>query len=147
MYMHGCSFCLFAICKLCAAFEIAIVPSTSVYSARPLPPFCSMAAKQTITDEFKAKVNDIIDVANRTGQKVSAWETMRQLFLDNGFAWHGKCPPDYVANHPQNRRPHAYTSCETSCESCLCMHFRLLSFAGAAWEWQAFLSTTMVRAF
>ena len=83
--MHGCSFCLFAICKLCAAFEIAIVPSTSVYSARPLPPFCSMAAKQTITDEFKAKVNDIIDVANRTGQKVPAWETMRQLFLDNGF--------------------------------------------------------------
>ena len=107
--MHGRSFCLLAICMLCAAFEIAIVPSTSVYSARPLPSFCSMASKQTITVEFKAKVNDIIDAANRTGQKVSAWETMRQLFLDNGFAWHGKCPPDYVANHPQNRRPHAYT--------------------------------------
>ena len=108
----------------------------------------TMSSKQPIHTEMKTKIGELIDVANNTGQKVSTWETIQELLKKAGLAWHGKCPPEFVANHGENRRPDM-DACIHSVEDILkiaCLMYAILLaflFAGAPWGFKAWRSTTM----
>ena len=61
----------------------------------------------TLSDKYTNKlirdVQKLIDDAQRSGERVAAWDSISELLRGAGLLWDGQVPPDQVGVHPENR--------------------------------------------
>ena len=55
------------------------------------------------TQEIIMKVSEIIEEAEQTGARVSAWDKIMMLLLEHNLAWRLQVQPEFVGVHPSNR--------------------------------------------
>jgi len=63
----------------------------------------AMTFDAVFTPALIAKVQKCIDEADKTGARVSAWDTIQSILLEHKVAWRSQVQPEFVGIHPQNR--------------------------------------------
>lgn len=112
-------------------FECAYTPAaTCKPSRRPLQRLSSMALKydEKLTPDLIERVQDIIISCNKSGERISGWETIQQMLLAASLAWHAQVPPEFCGVHPDNRSKLGVSGAEA--------HHHGFDIVKIGWSWK-----------
>ena len=59
--------------------------------------------EDVFTKQLVEMVQQVINRANLTGERVAAWDQLQQIFIDHKLAYKSQVPPEMVGVHPENR--------------------------------------------
>jgi len=59
--------------------------------------------EDVFTKQLIEMVQQVINRANLTGERVAAWDQLQQIFIDRKLAYKSQVPPEMVGVHPENR--------------------------------------------